>query len=243
MNTKNTLSVIVLILAATACRNVRSTCEEAQQIQCEYMFRCCEDDERYAYGASAYMNSEGECADQAKRICAFLAGVDESIAAGRTEFDAELAQKCIDQAKEKRDECDPNYEFDEDCSNSSYFFGKGLVKDGDTCAASYECADGGECVVERNDDYTPKDVDEETGNVEGECEAQPGEGDECPDYQCQEGLYCDGADMTCKDQKAAGQTCASDEECESYYCDFDTGECVDEEEPEPEDIEICDGRK
>jgi hypothetical protein len=243
MNNQQILGVIILLLCATACRNARSTCEEAQQIQCEFTFRCCEDDERYAYGAGAYVTSEGECAEQAKRICAFFAGVDESIAAGRSEFDAELADTCINQAREKRDSCDPNYEFDDECSSAGFFFAKGLVEDGDTCATSFECADGGDCVIERNDDYTPKDVDAETGNVEGECVVPPGEGDACPEGTCQSGLYCDFTDNTCKAQKENGEPCADYDECESYNCDFDTGECAAEEDNEPDDIEICDGRK
>lgn len=231
-----------------------STCEAQIRLQCEFAFRCCDDDERIENELSgpSYTNSEAECIERNLPICrAFFGQIDDAIALGRVQFNQENANACIEARTAARDECSRNISDDAEEACENLF--EGLVDDGDACASSNECADGGSC------DLSDPDQNEELGANEGECVAPlkagddctnadaecgpdlfcngttcqklPGKRDACPDFVCQDGLFCN-ATGECEDQKDDGDDCDSSEECESFDCE--EGVCGGDE--------ICTGR-
>lgn len=80
----------------------------------------------------------------------------------------------------------------------------GLVADGGSCGAPWECVSG----------Y----CDGVSTGVEGTCAPLPGAGSACPTGQCAEGLRCDFATSTCMERKADGEACSGDAECASNGC-------------------------
>lgn len=63
------------------------------------------------------------------------------------------------------------------------------------------------------------------------CGALPAIGDNCPQFQCAAGAYCQvdtttGMATTCAALKADGATCAQSSECDSAFCDSNTSKCA-----------------
>jgi hypothetical protein len=227
----------------------RSLCEEQVKAFCAYQYRCCEDDERIEYAAYfgslaqyvGYENSESECIERnAALACSGAQWTDDSIAAGRQELDRSEMDGCLEDLRAATEDCDIEdfLTVRSRCNNIDVT--TPAVDDGDVCALDAECTSG-VCTVEYDEDGVPKDVSDE-GFAEGECEEAPGEGDECPDYDCAPGLYCDedGDVPTCREVGGKGDACDYDEQCESNLsCDGD--ECVEPPDVELED-KFCTGR-
>lgn len=241
-------AVLALVCAAlSGCPGQsRNICEEQVKAFCAYQYRCCEDKERIEYGMYfgsisqyvGYENSESECVERnAAYACASAQQTDDSIAAGRQEVDRSEFDGCMEDLRAATDECDIEEFLTVRGRCGSVDYTKPAVDDGDVCALDAECKSG-DCDVEYDEDGVAEDVNDE-GFAEGECADAPGEGDDCPDYFCAAGLYCDEDDMTCKEVGGKGDACDYDEECASDYCDG--SECDDPPDIELED-KFCTGR-
>ena len=127
------------------------------------------------------------------------ASIKASLDAGRTSFDAEAAQRCLDLLA--AEECD---EADLACEDALV----GKVATGDACTESTECAGNAYC--------------REGLDCLGTCVATLGVGEACPgtDFdECGAGFFC-SAEGVCTAEKANGEPCDYSEECSSYYCDY-----------------------
>lgn len=211
-----------------------SYCEAQVRAECRFLFNCCKDDELvYQYARAAYAANEGECFDRMAPSCKTSSGgLDRSIGLGRLQFNGDKASTCANAAMAAADACDPSLAYVIECSQVTL----GLVKDGDDCAFSAECGNGGSC------DGIDDNVNEELGAVEGECTAPQPEGEDCSEKPCEDGLACtsDGSgDPTCEVPAGDGDDCASascgfglfcnaDEECEVRRDDGD--DCDDANE-------------
>ena len=250
-----------------------ANCVEQYKIYCAFAYQCCVDeDEREKFAGFAFVahRSEGECVDAYTNLCEALGTSQRiSVERGRIEPDADKIQGCLDARREAKDECDLEAFLEENDDCNEQFVG--VVEDGDTCISSSECAEGGTCEIETNDEGDPRDVDEELAVGEGECVEPPGEGDACPDYVCAEGLFCDGEtcrrlpgegdpcpeficaeglgcadpngdfEYTCEELLANGQSCTDDGECRSDFCDPAEGVCAALPDGDDEDLDYCEG--
>lgn len=271
------LPLLALIATALACGPSATTdpvanCVEQQKLYCAFAYRCCvdvEERERFAGFAFVAHRNEGECVEAYTDLCeAFGSAQRISAERGRIAMDADKVTGCLATRQAAVDDCDLEaYSApEEDCTAQV----EALVEDGDACIASYECAEGGTCVIDYDDEGEPRDVDEELGVAEGECEEPPGVGEECPDFQCAEGLYCDGDvcqrypaageecpnfvcadglscqdpdgdfDYTCEPLLANGEECDVNSECASGYC-APEGECETLEVDDDTDYDYCEG--
>lgn len=254
----------------TATNDPVTNCIEQAKISCAFAYRCCveaDERERFMGALFAAHRTEGECVQAHSDLCEGVFPYQRfSVERGRTELDADKVNGCLDARRSALDACDLEAlrEEEEDCEEQLI----GLVEDGDACVTSDECADGGTCEVEYDDDGNPEDVDEELAVAEGECKEPPGEGDACPDYECAEGLYCDGDvcrrpagpgdacpdfecvdgyscqdpdgdfEYTCEELLRIGEPCEGDSDCASDFCNEDA-ECASE--GDDEDLDYCEG--
>ena len=54
--------------------------------------------------------------------------------------------------------------------------------------------------------------------IDGNCEQQPAEGEQCPLYGCKGDFYCSQDSETCEPVKSAGESCTVPQECKSLNC-------------------------
>jgi len=259
--------------ARPATSDPAAACVEYQKQYCAFAYRCCVDvEERAKFAGFAFVahRNENECVQVYTDLCESF-GSQQRISAerGRIAMDADKVNGCLATRQAAIDDCDLEAlnEDEEDCANQI----EGLVEDGDACVANFECAEGGTCVIDYDEDGAPKDVDEELGIAEGECEEPPGLGDACPAFRCRAGLYCDGDvckaypgagepcpdfvcsagyacrdpdsdfDYTCEPLLANGQACTNNSECASGHCDGGSDECEPDDDDDDNDYDYCEG--
>ncbi len=266
------LSVLLLSGFNACATDPIGLCEAQAKARCELAFQCCKDKERIenaaALGLQQYMNSEGECVDRLSGVCTLAAGgTNDSVNLGRTKFDVDKANACVDALNTARDACSIN-DFNaalvgDDCGSTL----EGLVADGDDCANDGECADHGFCNL---GDLSDPDVDKELGSLVGQCigpsgdgescEAPrscadglecdfnttppscftpPGAGDQCRNGACAEGLFCSFADNTCQTPPGGGQPCPDFVCADGFTCAFDSAAGTDTCQPLPGIGEQC----
>ena len=213
-----------------------SYCEARARAQCHFLFNCCEGDElAYQFYEAEYAANEGECYDRLAPSCKTQAGgMDRSIALGRLRFNGDKASACANAASAAADACDPSLAYVVECGQVTI----GLVEDGDECALSDECGNGGYCDdIEIGD----PDVNDELGALEGKCVAPVPEGEDCGgegDGPCERGLACvadTGGDATCEAPPEEGDDCANGRCAYGLFCNTD-----DECEARRNDGDDCD---
>lgn len=194
---------------------------------CYFYFNCCSAPER-AYlgvGGNTVGSNQQECvtklSEEGQDGTLLIADAE---AEGRLEWDDEAWEACNGPTLEALRGCD--YEAlttqtpDAECASSPWLVG--LVANGDTCFADYECEDDeAECVSVQS----LQDPDDETVIVSaaGECVPPAEEGDSCDDLPCRSGLLCqydgEGLDLICVALPDAGEACP-DFLCQGdAYCD------------------------
>lgn len=205
-----------------------STCEAILRAQCEFTFRCCDEEERVdgsapiMLGSASYITSEAECVERTRGYCKLIGGAnDDAMRLGRMTFDGEAANACLAAMNAARDQCNADLAYDaqragQPCSRA---LGVGAVEPGDTCALQSECRLGGTCNIDGDD----PDINEEEGALEGECADVADEGDDCSDIPCGTGLVCDNGE--CEPSPAEGDDCFGGSICgPGLFCD--DGECT-----------------
>src|ERR1041385_5220950 len=137
-------AVVVVVGAGGGCGSgALSFCVETAKASCHVQFECCTATERVATFGHQIVSfgpytDEGGCVDAFTRQCEVASQVqDESVALKRQKFDADKAQKCVDDLKTASDKCDANSFFNRDSNCDNIF--TGLVEDGGKCTSDREC--------------------------------------------------------------------------------------------------------
>jgi len=236
--------------------------ETQVRADCSFLFRCCEANERsIVTGGGTSPVDEGNCVEQR-----FEAGGEgallgqrakAAVDAGKAEHDGALADECLRPILDQANACDPAFltpKLSAACSvGAGRGFVVGLVKDGDECNDTLECADEGTCVIPEDDTVV---------TTKGKCFAAVSEGDSCVRgaegeqeiLPCKSGLTCsfngDGtAECKAVELLADGESCFDGRECESgecieaevKTCSFSDERCAVDADCEDADLgEICD---
>lgn len=232
LSSVSVLFASLLLAAPFGCpgNNVEQ-CEAQMRLFCELQFRCCTAEERLTttFSTIPYVTSEGECVDIATSYCrTYGAGLDDAVAAGRLRYDAAKGQECIAALLAARDACDyaayvEATAFPDDTPGLCTQTTEGLVAAGDACADDAECAgEGSYCDI----DWDDPEINEELGTQDGECVALGGEGEDCSEVLCGEGLYCatsaEGGASTCAVLPGLGEACPDLACAGDLACSFDT---------------------
>lgn len=140
-----------------------------------------------------------------------------SVEAGRTNYDGEAAGECIDQLRGAS--CDVTTEdsrVEPPACDDAF---DGTVADGGTCFDDEEC-------VNDNCDVPACDM----ACCMGTCVAGvpvPAIGQPCPDFECQDGAFCNAAG-NCAALLATGSPCTDSDECAyGLYCPEGAATCTD----------------
>lgn len=194
--------------------------ETLLRADCSYTFNCCEPAERTGFGAiltadEATCVEEGleEGGETALRGQRAKAAID----AGKATYDAALAERCMRPLLDAAQQCDPGrptLPIDAACQEGfRRAFAVGVVKDGDACTDSIECADEGFCL---------RDPEATTITIAGTCKAAASEGDSCSGRSCKAGLNCtlDGETPTCTKIELLDNdvACFENAQCRSGNC-------------------------
>ena len=159
----------------------QSFCIETAKVMCQMQYRCCTAVERsLLFGSSNLQlgpyHDEGGCVDVYTQHCeASQQAVDESIGLGRTTFDRDRANECLNARREQVNECDASALYNPADRTCDDIFA-GAVADGDACTTGNECAEAGsQCEIDpqQSDDGTI------TISLEGTCKGQGDEGEDC----------------------------------------------------------------
>lgn len=262
-------ALVALVVGLTpGCKpGARDYCERFAASTCRFQYQCCNARERSTLGGlggQGAHSTEAECVEElTKAACSSLAVYADAEENGRVEWDYAAQNECLQPFEEAANTCDAEgvlgFQISSTCSFQD--LATGLVADGETCFITGECAgDESLCVVNQ-----PDDPDDQLVTAKGTCTPPPGTGDECPDFVCASGLYCDasldprvcaplkdegdacaaafeclsaicGVDGTCEPKRANGEDCTAAAECQSEFCDyFDTFTC----QPKQPDGEPC----
>lgn len=233
------------------------------QAICHVLYSCCTPAERSVTFGFAGLDG---FADEASCVREFKENPDlgqlylidkvaqDSIGAGKAEYDGEAAERCARPLLDAVNACDATAYItpdgrlnlsatllapsnDSECQELiSRAFTRGKVKDGGECTNDIDCADFGECGIADNNDGSATVV-----TATGKCVAPLKEGEACgvdDEKQCGPGLSCisDGSAATCKKppRKGTGDPCEDGIECESGLCEQSAnvaGVCVFSGEP------------
>jgi hypothetical protein len=193
--------------------------ETLLRADCSYTFNCCEPAERTGFGVltadEATCVEEGleEGGETALRGQRAKAAID----AGKATYDAELAERCMRPLLDAAQHCDPGRStlpIDAACAEGfRRAFAVGVVKDGEACTDSIECADEGFCV---------RDPEAPTITMAGTCKASASAGDNCSERSCKAGFDCilDGETPTCTKIELVDNdgACVENAQCRSGNC-------------------------
>ncbi len=185
------------------------------ELYCGLIYSCCTTAEQAEAfdGLNPKPTNEAECRQTFKGFFdgLVLPGLKEVIAAGRLEYDGDLAASCLPQLEGN---CaavigDP---FENNAECDMVFMGK--VADGSDCSGDDECSGADSVCVG------------ETDMALGKCQARGGAGAAC-DFEgdCTTN-YCDFATSMCAEQKALGAACSGFNQCKDSYCDFNSSVCT-----------------
>jgi hypothetical protein len=207
------------------------------EVGCAKQFECCTDEEIAAENEDGFgsYDTEEECVTTIGGFFGALvtSSLRESIEAGRMAYDAEAMGACLDEAAGVS--CADYDQSSDDLLGACESPFTPKVDAGGECATDFECKTG-YCKGANPFDDTL-----------GECAELPGEGDECPDFECADGLRCDmgheaaepPADLvgTCGPRLENGEECFTGDDCVSGTCDdsAETAVCADA-------APTCDGR-
>ena len=182
-------------------------------VWCSWAFECCTEEELQDFS----FDTETECRTimTAGMAQILVEPLQDAVSAGRGEYDAEKALKCLEAAQDMGCTGTNNPEdFFKNCS--SPWTPKQTA--GQDCATLYECVPETYCNTDTNLCVTPA------------AETEACTPDQHP--HCSAGLYCDFT--SCQKRKAADADCLSDGECE-LGLECTQGKCTP---PEPK----CTGR-
>lgn len=225
-------------------------CVEQIKVSCAFQFRCCtdaEDRNRFLGGSFALISvffstgpstTEAECVEHGTAICEAGSGLAEAgLERDRVEFDAEAAARCLDSQRDALASCDVELlrEENDDCREVLV----GLGQEGDPCLNDDECGDDAQCEFETDNDGLPRRVDEAFALPEGECVELVGEGDDCGNRGCREGLFCNDVD-TCERLGREGDACTFNSCGTGLFCN-DVDACERESERDEQDFDFCRG--
>ena len=188
------------------------------EASCEKVFECCTDEEIMKQFMNITVDGQPITTEEqcVKFTVGFFNGLalpqwQESIAAGRMEYDASAAGGCV--AASESLSCSEYADLSSGNGNTSLagtcrpFLIPKVENDG-ACSNDNECTSDN-CV-------------QTSSNQDGACKPMPGAGEPC-DSNCVDGYYCGyatGQTMdTCLPLKANGTECTLDEECMTDYCD------------------------
>ncbi len=168
---------------------------------CTRAYACCTTEEMDQIRGT-YWTDEASCVTYFTGIIEgmMIDKAEAAIAAGRGQYDAEVAGACEATFAARGCTGSPQNDFAalvEDCTGMY----RGLQAADAPCLSDAECVPGTTCIGE-------------SGTTEGTCQAYLALGAACtPNSQppCASGLYCDGA--ACATRKAAGAACAASTEC------------------------------
>lgn len=223
--------VAAALLSSSSCfllfpYNVDNLCDTLVRAECHFAFACCNASERadglvsQTYGK---YRTEDDCVrENLIEVCGAFNIFVESQRAGRFDMDEELVQQCLQPRIEALNACDAEAVFDppeDDDACEGGVPGEGKVEDGDLCFESFECAtEDAVCKPDEVDD------DEVLVSAKGTCEPPPGEGDECPDGFCADGLFCGPnatGDNVCQNKRDDDAPCDFAAQCKSEICELD----------------------
>ena len=188
------------------------------EVSCQKVFDCCTDDEIM----KQFMNItvDGQPITTQEQCVKFTAGFynglalpqwQESIAAGRMEYDASAAGGCV--AATSSLSCSEYADLSSGNKNTSLAgtcrpFLIPKVADDGACSNSNECISDN-CV-------------KTSSTMDGTCKPMPGAGEQC-DQNCVDGYYCGytmgQTEYTCLPLKADGMPCTLSDQCMSDHCD------------------------
>lgn len=145
----------------------------------------------------------------------FVKVLDDSIAAGRVIYHADLMGECI--ATIDAATCVEYQTFESGAfpgANCSDPF-EGLVAIGGDCANDFDCTS----------EYCSGDSIDQNGAITfGKCAGAPTAGQPCDNFDCAPGAFCDNT-STCAAKKTDGAPCTSKDECTSGGCNGTPGTC------------------
>lgn len=219
--------VTLALLSVAGCKpGAQDLCERYAVSTCRFHYQCCNASERSrigGIGGQSQHSTEAECVEVLTHaICTALAGYSDAEQNGRIQWDGAKQNECLQPFEEAASTCDAETFLafqvgGENCEFSD--IATGLVEDGDTCFITDECADDeARCAPDQ-----PDDPDEQLISAKGTCTPPPGTGDECPDFICRDGLYCDAAQdpRVCAPLLGDGDACTNGFECLSQVCSVD----------------------
>jgi len=197
---------------------------------CAKQFDCCTDAEIMEQYMGITLDdmpitTEEQCVEFTNAIFSglFVAELEESIAAGRAEYDGAAAGDCIAALRSLTCAQYSSAMSDESALSCGAFI-LPKVAEGGACGEDFECTTG--------------NCDGESEDVDGTCTTLPGEGETCSG-DCAGDLSCNfdqsSGMQVCEAPKPAGAECSLDRECASDFCDDATDMCATEPP-------TCDGR-
>lgn len=218
-------------------------CESQVRAVCHFAYACCDATERtvFANGIDQFRN-EGECIqellEEGGGNCANAFIVQEATQQARFTYDTALAEQCTKPGLDALNNCQvgaldaSQLETPEACEDiDGVAFGTGLVKNGDPCFASFECADAGSVCdppvdPDEDDDIilvtavgtcrSPAKLDEDCTELDSDEEGSNG--------LCDPGTFCDGE--VCVALFAVDEDCFADAQCETEFCNaLDGNQC------------------
>ena len=182
------------------------------EAQCTLIYRCCDEEERLFEMGIGRETGEEECAQRSGGLSVdlWLAILSEAAAAGRIEINTGLMELCLDAYLEQS--CS-EWTF-QDAGDAIHLPGceemiAPMLEEGVDCEQDYECITG-YC-------HLPMNSDDEFGT----CQPMAQRDQDCGEFPCARGLYCDEFTFRCKAQGRDGDECVNDRECRSDFCDRD----------------------
>ena len=219
-----TLPLIALtfasVFAACPTTETETFCKQQAELSCRFAYQCCNAVERgqinVVLAGEAHSN-ESECVEiQTRNRCANARATIDAEESGRIEVDVAKQTDCLNNLRDAANTCNAEgflgVDAQEDCADLV----SPLVEDGDECFGGFECADEGAiCQPEEPEE------DEFLVTAAGTCVAPPGVGDECPDFICEPGAFCNFDDPpTCVAQADLGEPCPDGQCVPGAFCDF-----------------------
>jgi hypothetical protein len=237
----NRSMIVISLVCAAACDpySMENAGRTQTTAQCHALFTCCAPEERLSMAgmlSASGISDEETCNEKLGANSDLLYdAIAQAVAAGRAEWDSELARICSQPIIDAQNACDAQAAFDaqrnlpDDCKDENGFAKSpiiGKVADGDLCYQTFECASVG-AICELN---TSDEPGEQLITTKGECKGRAREGEACDRYACAEDLYChldyQTGDATCRAVSGRGDACTGGPECASdLYCSYETSTC------------------
>jgi len=184
---------------------------ESARISCAKLEACCTLEEfmDQTFGGSTIAECEQLYGGLTSIIVPLL---NDSVANGRMIYHGDRVADCFAQLEDQS--CTEfQSQTSQDLGNCKNPF-EPMVANGGVCGEDFDCTSGF-CIGE--------EIDFETSEITyGVCGDAPGAGQQCVDFDCAAGLYCDSG--TCATPQPDGAQCSGDDSCESGNCNQDLGQ-------------------